>query len=105
MKTTGTSNHATTFPISGSNAIGKPIYISERVWINDTQYFGNVPELAWNFYIGSYQPAQSWLKDRKGLKLADTELGHYQRIIKALLETDRIMKAIGKCQRVVSVIL
>ena len=24
------------------------------VWINDTQYFGNVPEVAWNFYIGGY---------------------------------------------------
>ncbi len=32
---------------------------------NETQYFENVPEVAWNFYIGGYQPAQKWLKDRK----------------------------------------
>jgi hypothetical protein len=29
-------------------------------------HFGNVPELAWNSYIGGYQPPQKWLKDRKG---------------------------------------
>jgi hypothetical protein len=29
-------------------------------------HFGNVPEQAWNCYIGGYQPAQKWLKDRKG---------------------------------------
>ena len=39
------------------------------VYINETQYFSNVPELAWNFYIGGYQPAQKWLKDRKGREL------------------------------------
>jgi len=29
-----------------------------KVYINDTQYFDNVPEVAWNFYIGGYQPVQ-----------------------------------------------
>jgi hypothetical protein len=29
-------------------------------------HFGNVPELAWNSYIGGYQPPQKWLEDRKG---------------------------------------
>jgi hypothetical protein len=41
-----------------------------RVYINDTQYFDNIPEVAWNFYIGGYQPAQKWLKDRKGRELS-----------------------------------
>ncbi|WP_183576547.1 type ISP restriction/modification enzyme [Mucilaginibacter sp. X5P1] len=27
-----------------------------------------MPEIAWLFYIGGYQPAQKWLKDRKGRK-------------------------------------
>ncbi|MBN2237632.1 MAG: N-6 DNA methylase [Bacteroidales bacterium] len=65
-----------------------------QVWINDTQYFDNVPELAWNFYIGGYQPAQKWLKDRKGRKLEFDDILHYQKIIVALCETDRIMKEI-----------
>jgi len=67
-----------------------------NVWINDEQYFGNVPEAAWNFYIGGYQPAQKWLKDRKGRPLSNSEIEHYQKIIVALTETDRIMKEIDK---------
>ncbi len=67
-----------------------------KVYINKEQYFGNVPEIAWNFYIGGYQPAQKWLKDRKGRKLTNTDIEHYQKIIVALTETDRIMKEIDK---------
>lgn len=65
-----------------------------RVMINDSQGFANVPELAWNFPIGGYLPAQKWLKDRKGRALNFADITHYQRIIKILLETDRIMKEI-----------
>ena len=85
----------TSFPAAGDCLVEKVSYADEKVWINKTQYFGNVPELAWNFYIGGYQPAQKWLKDRKGRQLNDSDLVHYQRIIKILLETDRIMKEIG----------
>lgn len=67
-----------------------------KVWINPTQYFGNVPKVAWEFYIGGYQPAQKWLKDRKGRNLSVEDIRHYQRIIVALTETDRIMKDIDK---------
>ncbi|WP_158614725.1 type ISP restriction/modification enzyme [Flavobacterium sp. RSP49] len=65
-----------------------------RVYINETQYFDNVPEIAWNFYIGGYQPAQKWLKDRKERKLEFDDIAHYQKIIVALSETDRLMKVI-----------
>jgi len=67
-----------------------------KVYINDTQYFDNVPEIAWNFYIGGYQPAQKWLKDRKDRKLEFEDILHYQKIIVALTETDRLMKEIEK---------
>lgn len=67
---------------------------SGRVHINEDQYFHAVPELAWNFYIGGYQPAQKWLKDRKGRTLSWDDIGHYQKIIKILCETDRIMQEI-----------
>ncbi|WP_417615630.1 type ISP restriction/modification enzyme [Parasphingorhabdus sp.] len=65
-----------------------------RVQINPDQYFDGVPKLAWDFYIGGYQPAQKWLKDRRGRVLSYEDLGHYQKIIKILSETDRIMKEI-----------
>ena len=75
-------------------ASGYPKREDGHVWINKHQYFQNVPEIAWSFYIGGYQPAQKWLKDRKGRVLEFADLQHYQRIIKILLETDRIMKEI-----------
>ena len=51
---------------------------------------------AWEFYIGGYQPAQKWLKDRKGRTLNFEDIVHYQKIILALSETDRLMKEIDK---------
>ena len=62
------------------------------VWINDAQYLEDVPLIAWEFYIGGYQPAQKWLKDRTGRKLSFDDILHYQKIIVALTETDRIMQ-------------
>ena len=70
--------------------------VKGKVYINDTQYFDNVPEVAWNFYIGGYQPAQKWLKDRKDRKLEFEDILHYQKIIVALSETDRLMKEIDE---------
>lgn len=82
------------FPVGGSNLVVKIAFDSGKVWINDTQYFDLVPEHAWSFYIGGYQPAQKWLKDRKGRELNFDDICHYQKIIVALSETDRIMKVI-----------
>ena len=67
-----------------------------KVWINDQQYFEGVPLVAWNFYIGGYQPAQKWLKDRVRHVLDFDDILHYQKIIVALAETDRIMQEIDK---------
>lgn len=86
----------TTYPIGGDHVVKKPRYEEGKVWINETQYFGNVPEAAWNFYIGGYQPAQKWLKDRKDRKLTPDDLSHYQRIILALTETGRVMAEIDQ---------
>jgi len=65
-----------------------------RVWINDKQYFGPVPESAWTFPIGGYLPAQRWLKDRIGRALLYEEQLEYQLIIWALIETRRLMTEI-----------
>jgi predicted helicase len=96
--------YITQFNIDGNCVVTKPSFISTslndvgNVWINETQYFENVPEIAWNFYIGGYQPAQKWLKDRKERKLEFEDILHYQKIIVALTETDRIMKEIDKIE-------
>jgi predicted helicase len=86
----------TTYPIAGSDTVEKLAYKSGKVFINTEQYFGNVPEAIWNFYIGGYQPARKWLKDRKGRTLKNADIEHYQKIIVALAETNRIMKEIDR---------
>jgi len=88
--------YITQYPIDGDNIVTKPKYQDGKVYINDTQYFNNVPQTAWEFYIGGYQPAQKWLKDRKDRKLEFDDILHYQKIIVALTETDRLMKEINK---------
>ncbi len=88
--------YITQYPEDGSNVVVKPKYENRKVYINDTQYFDNVPQTAWDFYIGGYQPAQKWLKDRKDRKLEFDDILHYQKIIVALSETDRFMKEIDR---------
>ncbi|MCZ8140969.1 MAG: DNA methyltransferase [Acetobacteraceae bacterium] len=78
----------------GDNLVDKPDFRDGKVWINKTQYFDAAPKISWDFYIGGYQPAQKWLKDRKGRALSFDDVKHYQRILKILAETDRIMKTI-----------
>jgi predicted helicase len=84
------------YPQTGSNLVGKTIYEDGKVMINETQYFDNVPEVAWNFHIGGYQPAQKYLKDRKDRELQIEDIKHYMKIVVALSETDRLMKEIEK---------
>jgi predicted helicase len=88
--------YITQYPQSGDNLVTKIDYKDGKVSINDTQYFDNVPSVAWNFFIGGYQPAQKWLKDRKGRTLMVEDILHYQQIIVALNETARIMGEIDK---------
>ena len=101
------SNNAANYPIGGSNEViskftkSSPGFVKTadqlgKVWINDEQYFDNVPLKAWEFYIGGFQPAQKWLKDRRGRELRYDDIQHYQKIIAALMETDRIMKEIDE---------
>lgn len=99
--------YITKYLIDGDNVVsrkitkGSPGYVADnethgKVYINDEQYFDNVPLTAWEFYIGGYQPAQKWLKDRKNRTLNFDDIFHYQKIIVALSETDKLMKEIDK---------
>ena len=98
---------ATSFDIEGDNAVSEIRFekeipdqvgedISGKVYINKTQYFGNIPEIAWNFYIGGYQPAQKWLKDRKNRTLTYDDISHYRKIIAILLETHKLMQTLDE---------
>ena len=79
------------FPVAGTNRVDFLKYEGCRVKINAGQHFDNVPETAWNFFIGGYQPAQKWLKDRKGRTLTSDDIMHYKAVVIALMETSRLM--------------
>jgi len=83
----------TRFEIAGTNEVSRVKYSAEsgRVWINDEQYFSGVPNAAWDFTIGGYRVCERWLKDRKGQALEYDDLQHWQRIVVALTETQRLM--------------
>lgn len=81
---------STTYPEPGENQVETLRYADGKVYVNRTQYFGNVPPGVWNTKIGGYQPAQKWLKDRKGRTLSFDDIQHYRCIIHALTETRRL---------------
>ena len=95
------NEYITQYPIDGDNIVSKVRFeksISEdvgKVYINETQYFDNVPIIAWEFYIGGYQPAQKWLKDRKNKTLSIDDILHYQKIIVVLSKTNQIIGEIS----------
>lgn len=111
LESEDTEKYITQYPIDGNNEVVKPIFVCHpeqsegskahiqalgKVYINEIQYFDNVPEAAWNFYIGGYQPAQKWLKDRKERVLDFEDILHYQKIIVALNKTSELMVEIDK---------
>ena len=99
------NNFITSYPMPGTNEVTNRIVRKDweitdeekqlgRIWINDSQYFDNIPLSAWEFYIGGYQPAQKWLKDRRDRTLTFDDILHYQKVIVALTETERLMREI-----------
>ncbi|MDX8378042.1 MAG: type ISP restriction/modification enzyme, partial [Mariprofundales bacterium] len=105
LESPAVEKYITSYPKDGDNFVSRKatkkdwqLYDAEnglgRVWINDKQYFDKIPLIAWEFYIGGYQPAQKWLKDRFNRTLNFDDILHYQKIIVALSETDRLMQCI-----------
>ena len=93
------SKTGVTFPVAGSLQVDCYRWQDNRVYINAEQYFDGVPESAWSFFIGGYQPAQKWLKDRKGMTLSFEDVKHYGRIIYVLQQTERIMGEIDNLMK------
>jgi predicted helicase len=94
MSSNELSSVITGYPVDGSNVVEMVSYAAGRVWINSQQYFDMVPDRSWEMFIGGYQPAQKWLMDRKGHKLAYDAIMHYQRLVTALSLTIEIMDQI-----------
>jgi predicted helicase len=84
------------FPVMGSNEIETVHYKDNKVFINKAQYFSDVPPEAWQYFIGGYQPAEKWLKDRKGHVLSFDDIEHYRKIVFVLITTIKIQQQIDE---------
>lgn len=67
---------------------------TERVHINETQYFAPISQDLWEYQIGGYQVLEKWLKDRKERTLGTDEIRTYCRIVTALHRTIEIQDEI-----------
>lgn len=90
------------FPISGDGIVTKPMYKESnensmgQVWINDQQYFEGVSMETWNCKFGSFNPAEYWLKVRKGKELRFDDIEHYRNICAILAKTQIHIKEIDE---------
>jgi predicted helicase len=84
---------------------GYPRLASGRVHVNARRWFDPVPESAWTQWVGGYQPAQKWLKDRsakggrrpaEGRVLSLEDQRHYSRLVVALEATAKAMTEIDR---------
>lgn len=81
----------------GDNGVEKRKYIdSDRVFINDSQFFNNISSEVWNYNIGGYQVLDKWLKDRIGRILSLEDQLHYRKVITSLTETIDIQRRIDR---------
>ena len=91
--------------------VGRIGWLDGTVWLNagktsareghragkpGTIGFKGVPIDVWDFHVGGYQVCHKWLNDRKGRKLSDEDIAHYQKIVVAVSETIRLMTEIDE---------
>ncbi len=81
---------------SGDLRVGKVTYDQDKtsVYINPEKWFTGISPEVWEYYIGGYQVAEKWLKDRKGRELSSEEVTHYAKVVTAVSETIKIQKSL-----------
>ncbi|MGD2092320.1 MAG: hypothetical protein PVH61_39495 [Candidatus Aminicenantes bacterium] len=65
-------------------------------YINETQYFSNIPRELWDYALCGYPVLYKWLKSRNGLNLTAEDISHFITIARALQLTIRYQKEIDQ---------
>jgi predicted helicase len=68
----------------------------ERIYINNRQYFDQIPRSVWDYYIGGYQVLDKWIKDRVGKILSLDDQTHFRKIITSIIKTMETQKKIDE---------
>ncbi len=77
---------------AGDNIVTSPFYKQGLYYINKKQYFTNIPSLAVDFPQGGYHGLKKWLKDRKNIKLTDSDIAHMVSVWNIIMKTDELMR-------------
>lgn len=96
LKSKELQNLSVKFYGRGDNLVDKREWKNGQVWINEKQYFAPIKEEVWKYYIGGYQVADKWLKDRKSRVLSSVDIKHYCKVATAISETIEIQKEIDR---------
>ena len=90
-----------TYTTKGTNEVSKVFYTEslQRLYINDEQYFADIPEPVYQFHIGGYQVLNKYLKDRKGRVLSLDEINNVESIARILAFTMDTMRKIDVVSR------
>ncbi len=103
LLTPGRVTPLSSFPQSGSNAVdaGYPKFSPDtnnpevgKVMLSASQWFDGVPLEVYEFRVGGYQPAEKWLKDRRGRTLSLEDLEHYPHMLGAMSRTLELMEQV-----------
>ena len=97
MFKTDFSKNIANFPIQDPDLkVSMVKYEDQKVTINKTTYFDNVPEDVWNYEIGGYQVLDKWLKERKkhGYTLNGQDLNHFIKMVDVIHRTIELQREI-----------
>jgi hypothetical protein len=67
---------------------------SQKIWINNQQYFSNVPAHVWEYKTGGLQPLPQWLLMRAGHDLKNEEFKEFRALISLIRETNSLSRKI-----------
>jgi predicted helicase len=82
------------FNVQGSNRIESVSFSEDKIYINQKQFFGGVPEDDYEFVIGGYQILKKWLNERKGDTLSGKDIEHFMHVAGLLAKTREVMDEI-----------
>lgn len=86
------------YPIEGTDSVEEIDYDKEnqRIYINKSQFIGNVPEQVWDYQIGGYKVLEKWLKGRKGKRLNSKEINVLLKVVSIILQTIQLSERIDR---------